>query len=124
MPHKNEVGCYNNGIKTILVYENNFCGPASDNSRLSYGMSYKILNFPVFGFFFALLREGALFFMLIAIILIVLIFRKNSPNENYFEDIVKREQLILSNFQLLYEQITKKNVINALLLKIVKKKHH
>ena len=62
--------------------------------------------------------------MLIAIILIVLIFRKNSPNENYFEDIVKREQLILSNFQLLYEQITKKNVINALLLKIVKKKHH
>ncbi len=124
MPHKNEVGCYNNEINTILVYENNFCGPASDNSRLSYGMSYKILNFPVFGFFFALLREGALFFMLIAVILIVLIFRKNSPNENYFEDIVKREELILSNFQLLYDQITKKNVINALLLKIVKKKHH
>ena len=124
MPHKNEVGCYNNGSNTILVYEDNFCGPASDRSRLSYALSYKVLNASLFGFFFALLREGALFFVLIAIILIALIFRKNSPTENYFEDIVKREEQILSAFQLLYDQITKRNVINAQLLRIVKKKHH
>ena len=91
---------------------------------MSYGMSYKILQNGFFGFFYSLLREGALFFVLVAIILVSLICRKNGPSENYFDDIIKREEQILSTFQLLYSQVAKRNVINAQLLKIVKKKEN
>jgi hypothetical protein len=125
IPHFNNYSCEYVGDKTYLIEgSNSLCGPASDLARMSYGMSYKILQNGFFGFFYSLLREGALFFVLVAIILVSLICRKNGPSENYFDDIIKREEQILSTFQLLYSQVAKRNVINAQLLKIVKKKEN
>ena len=124
IPHFNAYTCEYYNDKTYLVEGTDLCGPVSHLSRMSYGMSYKILKNGFFGFFYSLLREGTMFFVLVAIILVSLICRNNGPTENYFDDIIKREEQILSTFQLLYAQVAKRNVINAQLLKIVKKKEN
>ena len=122
IPHFNSYSCVNDGQNSYLIEGTELCGPFSNLSRMSSGMSYKILQNGFFGFFYSLLREGALFFVLIAIIVVSLICRNNGPTEEYFDNIIKREEQILSTFQLLYAQVAKRNVINAQLLKIVKKK--
>ena len=124
IPHFKAYTCEYYNDKTYLVEGTDLCGPVSHLSRMSYGMSYKILKNGFFGFFYSLLREGTMFFVLVAIILVSLICRNNGPTENYFDDIIKREEQILSTFQLLYAQVAKRNVINAQLLKIVKKKEN
>ena len=123
LPHFNQAVCVGDGTKSILYQTSineDFCGPAGDNVRIAYGMTYKIRNFWLIGWFHEVFKEALFIMLLLTVILCAIIYRNYSPNQKYYDYIINRQQEMLETFQLLYDQIGKRDKINYLLLKMAK----
>ena len=123
MPHFNQAVCVGDGTKSILyqtINNEDFCGSAGDNVRIAYGMTYKIRNFWLIGWFHEVFKEALFIMLLLTVILCAIIYRNYSPNQKYYDYIINRQQEMLETFQLLYDQIGKRDKINYLLLKMAK----
>ena len=55
---------------------------------------------------------------IIAVSFIMMIYRKDGPNEEYFEYINKKQRLLERDFRKYYDQIEKRKIINDLLVDI------
>ena len=121
LPHFNHAVCVGNGSISKL-YQNNegFCGPASDKVRIAYGLTYEIRKFWGIGWFHEVFKEALFIMLLLTVILCTIIYRNYSPNQKYYDYIINRQQEMLETFQLLYDQIGKRDKINYLLLRMAK----
>ena len=121
LPHFNHAVCYGNGTASILKQtRKGFCGPASDKVRIAYGLTYEIRKFWTIGWFHEVFKEALFIMLLLTAILCTIIYRNYSPNQKYYEYIINRQQEMLETFQLLYDQIGKRDKINYLLLRMAK----
>ena len=124
LPHFNQAVCVGDGSTKSILYQTSknedFCGPAGDNVRIAYGMTYKIRNFWLIGWFHEVFKEALFIMLLLTVILCAIIYRNYSPNQKYYDYIINRQQEMLETFQLLYDQIGKRDKINYLLLKMAK----
>ena len=96
------------------------CGPTSYNSRISFGMSFKMRSAFFFGWIYRLAREAISIMILLSIIFIIFIYRKYTPTKDYYDFIIKKQKEILETFQLLYQQISKRDLITKNLLLVAK----
>ena len=122
IPHFKHAVCAKDGEKSYLYQtdEDKFCGPAADKVRIAYGLTYKIRKFWLIGWFHEVFKEALFIMLLLTIILCTIIYRNYSPNQKYYDYIINRQQEMLETFQLLYDQIGKRDKINYLLLKMAK----
>ena len=122
--HYSMIKCYkskgDNG-ETIMYSDGSvMCGPTSYKSRISFGMSFKMRSAFFFGWIYRLAREAISIMILLAIIFTIFIYRKYTPTKDYYDFIIKKQKEILETFQLLYQQISKRDLITKNLLMVVK----
>ena len=119
--HFDHIICFNNGSETIMSYvSNKMCGPTSYNTRISFGMSFKMRSAFFFGWIYRLAREAITIMILLSIIFCIFIHRKYTPSKDYYDFIINKQKEILDTFQLLYTQISKRDLITKNLLLVVK----
>ena len=125
-PHYYNAVCYSSKdgtLPTILIYDKtNWCGPVSTRVRLSGILTDKMRDTIFIGWIIKLFQEAPFIMILIALIFIILIYRKYSPDSRYYEYLVKRQLELSKTFHVFYEQISKRDVLTSMLLKVTKQK--
>ena len=127
-PHFYKANCYvpkdgNTNYKTsVLIY--NFdrvrCGPINSNVRLSSIFTELMEDAPIFGWIVGIIEEMPFLIVIIALVFIVILYRKYNPDSRYYEYLLKRQKGLDNNFQMFYEQISKRDVLTSMLLKVTK----
>lgn len=126
-PHFYKANCYapiDEKIfeSSILVY--NFdrirCGPINSNVRLSSIFTELMEDAPLFGWIVGIIKEMPFLIVIIALVFIVILYRKYNPDSRYYEYLIKRQKGLDNNFQMFYEQISKRDVLTSMLLKVTK----
>ena len=121
LPHFNQIACYNNGSETIMaIVSDKICGPTFYNGRISFGMSFRMRSAFFFGWIYRLSREAISVMILLSIIFIIFIYRKYTPSKDYYDFVINKQIELLDTFQLLYQQISKRDFITKNLLAVVK----
>ena len=124
LPHYTMIKCYKSkgtdGETIMFSDQVVMCGPTSYNSRISFGMSFKMRSAFFFGWIYRLAREAISIMILLSIIFIIFIYRKYTPTKDYYDFIIKKQKEILETFQLLYQQISKRDLITKNLLLVAK----
>ena len=125
-PHYYNATCYSSAdasVPSILIYDKtNWCGPVKSRIRLSGILSDKIKETIFIGWLIKLFREAPFIIILIALIFIILIYRKYNPDSRYYEYLVKRQLELGKTFHTFYEQISKRDVLTLNLLNLTKQK--
>jgi hypothetical protein len=83
-------------------------------------MSFKMRSAFFFGWIYRLAREAISIMILLSIIFVIFIYRKYTPTKDYYDFIIRKQKEILETFQLLYQQISKRDLITKNLLLVVK----
>ena len=73
-----------------------------------------------FGWIYRLSREAISVMILLSIIFIIFIYRKYTPSKDYYDFVINKQIELLDTFQLLYQQISKRDFITKNLLAVVK----
>ena len=125
--HSYTVECYTPKSSTesfnILLYNtNNWCGPLKSKMQLSSIMTNKMKNTLFIGWIVNLFQQLPFIIILFSVFLIILIYRKYNPDKRYYEYIVNRQKELVNTFYSLYEQISKRDMITSMLLKITQQK--
>ena len=124
LPHYTMIKCYKSkgtdGETIMFSDQKVMCGPISYNSRISFGMSFKMRSAFFFGWIYRLAREAISIMILLSIIFIIFIYRKYTPTKDYYDFIIRKQKEILETFQLLYQQISKRDLITKNLLLVAK----
>jgi len=124
LPHYSMMQCYKSkgtDGETIMYSDKKvMCGPTFYNSRISFGMSFKMRSAFFFGWIYRLAREAISIMILLSIIFVIFIYRKYTPTKDYYDFIIRKQKEILETFQLLYQQISKRDLITKNLLLVVK----
>ena len=82
-------------------------------------MSFRKRNAFFFGWIYRLSREAISFMILLSIIFIIFIYRKYTTSKDYYDFIINKQIELLDIFQLLYQQISKRDFITKNLLVVV-----
>lgn len=128
LPHFYITECYTPKIVTnesynILLYNyENYCGPVKSKVKLSSILTDKMRNIFVLGWLVELFLQLPFIIILISIVLIMLIYRKYNPDKRYYEYIYQSQKKLINSFHILYEQISKRDILNSMLLKITQQK--
>ena len=126
-PHFYKASCFapksESEFKTsVLIY--NFdrirCGPINSNVRLSSIFTELMEDAPLFGWIVGIIKEMPFLIVIIALVFIVILYRKYNPDSRYYEYLLKRQKGLDNNFQMFYEQISKRDVLTSMLLKVTK----
>lgn len=126
-PHFYKASCYapkegSEFKSSVLIY--NFdrirCGPINSNVRLSSIFTELMEDAPIFGWIVGIIEEMPFLIVVIALVFIVILYRKYNPDSRYYEYLLKRQKGLDNNFQMFYEQISKRDVLTSMLLKVTK----
>ena len=123
-PHYYKVQCYSpksgtNG-PSILLYdeEREWCGPFNSYERASKYFNDLFEDIPGVKWVVNIVKEMPFLMVIIAVSFIMMIYRKDGPNDEYFEYINKKQRLLERDFRKYYDQIEKRKIINDLLVDI------
>jgi hypothetical protein len=83
-------------------------------------MSFRMRSAFFFGWIYRLSREAISVMILLSIIFIIFIYRKYTPSKDYYDFVINKQIELLDTFQLLYQQISKRDFITKNLLAVVK----
>jgi hypothetical protein len=75
---------------------------------------------PIFGWIVGIIEEMPFLIVVIALVFIVILYRKYNPDSRYYEYLLKRQKGLDNNFQMFYDQISKRDVLTSMLLKVTK----
>ena len=124
-PHSYKMKCYKNDEKSYLIY--NFdrirCGPVDPYVRLSGVMTELMADAPLIGWIVGIVQEMPFLIVIIALIFIILFYRKYNPDSRYYEYLIKRQKELDNTFQMFYEQISKRDTLTSMLLKVTKQEN-
>ena len=126
--HSYTVECYSpktvtdNSFNYLLYNTANWCGPLKSKMKLSSIMTNKMKNALFIGWFVNLFQQLPFIIILFSVFLIVIIYRKYNPDKRYYKYIVNRQKELVNTFYSLYEQISKRDIITSMLLKIIQQK--
>ena len=127
-PHFYNVTCYSSkdlSSETILLYDkSNWCGPVKTRIRYSEILTDKIVDTVFIGWILKLFQEAPFIMALISLIFIILIYRKYNPDKRYYEFLVKRQLELAKTFHIFYDQISKRDILTSMLLKVTKQKDY
>ena len=127
-PHFYHVECFSpkegSGIEeSYLVYnKTNWCGPVKSFVRLSSVMTEQMEDTIGIGYIVGLIQQFPFVIILISVVLVILIYRKYNPDVRYYDYLVKRQQELSNTFHVFFEQISKRDILTSMLLKILQQK--
>ena len=125
-PHFYKVECYTpkSGVSgpSILLYETerNWCGPFNSYERASKYFSDLFEDIPGVRWVVLVCKEMPFLIVVLAVSFIMMIYRKDGPDEEYFDFINKKQRDLERDFRKYYDQIEKREMINKLLIKMAK----
>ena len=125
-PHYYKVNCYypkdKNGEFSVLLYDfdKKWCGPVKSYQRLSDIFTESIANVPLIGWIVYLVQEMPFFIIVLALVFIILIYKSDNPDKLYYEYIKKKQRELDNTFRIYYDQVSKRDTLASMLLKIVK----
>lgn len=128
LPHFYTVNCYTpievaeDSYNILLYNTTNWCGPVESKVRLSSVLTNKMKETLFFGWFVGLFQQLPFIIILISVLLIVLIYRQYNPDIRYYEYIIKRQIELSNTFHVFYEQISKRDILTSMLLKMTQQK--
>ena len=123
-PHFYKIECYtpNNGVDgpSILLYEEekSWCGPFNSYERASKYFSDLFEDIPGVKWVVYICEEMPFLMVVLAISFIMMIYRKDGPDEEYFDFIIKKQRELEKDFRKYYDQIEKRETINKLLIEV------
>ena len=126
--HSYTVECYtpkevtDESFNILLYNTKNWCGPLKSKIQLSSILTNKMKNTPIIGWIVNLFQQLPFIIILFSIILIILIYRKYNPDKRFYDYIANRQKEIVNSFYILYEQISKRDILTSMLLKITQQK--
>ena len=125
-PHYYKVNCYipkeGVGGNSILLYDydKKWCGPVKSYIRLSSIFTQSVEDMPFIGRIVYIVKEMPFLIVLLALIFIAIIYKDSNPDSKYNEYLIKRNRELDNNFRVYYEQISKRDNLANMLLKVVK----
>ena len=125
-PHYYKVNCYypidENGEFSVLLYDfdKNWCGPIRSYVRLSDIFTETVANTPFIGWIVYLVQEMPFLIIVLALAFIILIYKSDNPNKLYYEYIKKKQRELDNTFRIYYDQLSKRDNLAHMLLKVVK----
>ena len=125
-PHYYKINCYvpNEDIEgnSILLYDydKNWCGPVRSYIRLSDIFTQAVSEIPYFGRIIYIVQEMPFIIVLLALIFIAIIYKNNNPDNEYNEFMIKKNRELDKTFRIYYDQVSKRDSLASMLLKIVK----
>ena len=128
IPHSYTAECYTPKEVTdesfnILIYNTeNWCGPLKSKVKLSSILTKKMEDILFIRWIVGLFQQLPFIIVSIAVVLVILIYRKYYPDKSYYEYIVKKQKDLLNSFYVLYDQISKRDILTSMLLKITQQK--
>lgn len=125
-PHYYKVKCYSPnegaGEFSILLYGKKWCGPVRSFVRVSDIFTNTVADAPLIGRAIYLLQEMPILIVILALVFIVIIYRKNNIDSRYNEYLKKKQRELDNTFRVYYEQISKRDMLTSMLLKVTKLK--
>ena len=127
-PHYYKVNCFspNEGAGTFSVllynYNKEWCGPVRSYVRVSDVFTEAISDSPFFGGISFCFREIPFIIVILALVFIVLIYKNNYLDSRYNEYLRKKQRELDNTFRVYYEQISKRDLLTSMLLKVTKLK--
>ena len=128
IPHSYTAECYTPKEVTdesfnILIYNTeNWCGPLKSKVKLSSILTKKMEDILFIRWIVGLFQQLPFIIVSIAVVLVILIYRKYYPDKSYYEYIVKKQKDLHNSFYVLYDQISKRDILTSMLLKITQQK--
>ena len=123
-PHFYKIECYSpkSGVEgpSILLYEKerNWCGPFNSYERASKYFSDIFEDIPYVKWLVRVIKEMPFLIVVLSVSFIMMIYRKDGPDEEYFNFINKKQRELEKDFRKYYDQIGKREIINKLLAEI------
>lgn len=128
IPHFYETVCYtpkeivDESFNILLYNTENYCGPVRSKIKLSSILTNKMKDIIIISWIVNLFQQLPFIIILISFVFIILIYRKYHPDKRYYEYIFKRHKELINTFYILYEQISKRDILTSMLLKITQQK--
>ena len=128
LPHSYHVECFtpkaeSEDALSILVFnKTNWCGPVKSFVRLSSVMTEQMEDTIGIGWIVGLIQQLPLVIILISIVIVILVYRKYNPDVRYYDYLVRRQQELSNTFHVFFEQISKRDILTSMLLKILQQK--
>ena len=122
MTHFYNVKCSNNSSETVMSYNpTSFCGPLKTYQSLSSVLTDRISDSKFFGILFGVLGQAGFIFVFLVVVICLLLW-KNEYLKKLLKFSKKKEKEMSSFLGQLQEQLGRKDVINLMLMKIMRKK--
>jgi hypothetical protein len=127
-PHFYTVNCYtpktkNDDSYNVMKYnETNWCGPVRSKEQLSSVLTNNMKDALFIGWFVGLFQQIPFVIILISILIIILVYRQYNPDIRYYDYLIKRQQDLSNTFHQFYEQISKRDILTSMLLKMTQQK--
>ena len=130
LPHTYVSDCYSPktvddnqySYNVLITFKENWCGPVKSRIKLSSVLTDKMKDILILGWIVGLFQQLPFIIIIISIFFIALIYRKYNPDKRYYEYIIKRQEDLINTFYVLYEQISKRDILTSMLLKISQQK--
>ena len=128
LPHFYTAACLSpqeghDDLVNVLVYnKTNWCGPVKSHVRLSSIMTENMKDTIGIGWIAGLIQQIPCAIILIAVFFVILAYRKYNPDVRYYDYLVRRQQELSNTFHVFFEQISKRDILTSMLLKIVQQK--
>ena len=104
----------------LYDYDKNLCGPVRSYIRLSDIFTQAVSEIPYFGRIIYIVQEMPFIIVLLALIFIAIIYKNNNPDNEYNEFMIKKNRELDKTFRIYYDQVSKRDSLASMLLKIVK----
>ena len=128
LPHTYASDCFTpndaeaNPYNVLFSFKKNWCGPVKSRIKLSSILTEKMKDILILGWIVGLFQQLPFIVIIISIFLVALIYRKYNPDTRYYEYIIKRQEDLINTFYVLYQQISKRDILTSMLLKITQQK--
>ena len=127
-PHYYKVNCYapNKGVgdSSVLLYnyKKEWCGPVRSFVRVSDAFTNAVSDSPLLGGISYILQEMPFLIVILALVCIVLIYKNNYLDRRYNEYLKKKQKELDNTFRVYYGQISRRDLLTSMLLKVTKLK--
>ena len=127
-PHFYTVNCYTPKVVAddsfnIMKYNvTNWCGPVRTKEQLSSVLTNTMKDTLFIGWLVGLFQQIPFVIILISVLIIILVYRQYNPDIRYYDYIIKRQQDLSNTFHQFYQQISKRDILTSMLLKMTQQK--
>ena len=123
-PHSYKMNCFlQEGAESSELFydfDRDRCGPVMPFVRVSELFTELMLDLPILGWIVGIIHEMPFLIIVLGLIFIIILYRKYNPDSRYYEYLIKRQKELDNNFQIFYEQISKRDSLTSMLLKVTK----